>query len=78
MPRAKDSPKLLVAWQSFCTAALPGSPVIPKGTKLYADDPAYLAAPENFVEVDSGRKVFAAAAAEAAARNPKPVERGEQ
>ena len=33
---------------------LRGSPVIPKGTKLYADDPA-LAAPENFVEVDSGR-----------------------
>jgi len=72
MPRQPDQPnppQIMVAWQGFATAALPGHGVVSKGATLPADHPAVLAHPEYFVPHGSGKEVFAIAAAELAARD---------
>lgn len=61
-----------VAWQSFSVTLDDGtSPVIPKGSRLRADDPAVLACPDNFVKDRASRAEVAEAAQ--AYRNLHPL-----
>ena len=80
-PRAAKQPvkpepnTIYVAWQAFCTDAMPGAPVIPNGSRLRGDNPAVLACPHNFVKHGASRDEVgnAALAHSAASPSPEPV-----
>lgn len=72
--KAKPTEDLLVCWMSFSCALPDGtSPVIPKGTRLRADEPPVLSQPQYFVRDGASHAEIAAAATAAAQASGSPA-----